>query len=101
MIVQYLGTIELIFEFNREPGHEILLMYEADFADPHFYQVDSIEGSDEGEKFVALWIPIEAFRSHQALLGPEELLGLLDRPGISHRIDWGRPSAARARPEGH
>jgi len=35
----YIGMIENIFEYDGKPGHEIVLVYEADFADSLLYEI--------------------------------------------------------------
>src|SRR6476619_6756649 len=35
--LSYLGTLENIFTYNGEAGHEIVLVYTADFARPDLY----------------------------------------------------------------
>ena len=32
--IKYLGTTENIFTYNKQPGHEIDIVYEAEFVDP-------------------------------------------------------------------
>jgi 8-oxo-dGTP pyrophosphatase MutT (NUDIX family) len=73
----YIGTIENIFTFDRRPGHEIVLVYEASFVDPHLYEVESVECRDDDGEFVAVWKPTSDFRAGKATLYPEGLLDLL------------------------
>lgn len=60
--VRYLCTLENIFTYNGEPGHEIVLVYEGEFADPEMYNkpyVDCTEG--EGLPFRAVWKRVGGF----------------------------------------
>ena len=76
--VAYLDTIENVFTYDGEPGHEIVLVYEGKLVDPQLYKVESVRCKNDGEKFIAVWKPIRAFRDGVALLYPEGLLELLD-----------------------
>ncbi len=73
------GTIENIFTFDGKPGHEIVLVYEGSFVDPHLYDVESVSCRDDDGEFVALWKSIEEFKMGKAILYPEGLLDLLDK----------------------
>jgi len=71
--------IENIFVFDGEPGHEIVLVYEASFVDSRLYEVESVRCRDDGGEFVAVWKAIAEFRAGKAPLYPEGLLDLLDK----------------------
>ncbi len=76
----YLGMLENIFTFDGKPGHEIVLVYEAEFRDAHWYEVQSLKcREDDGSEFAAVWKDIDEFRMGKAILYPEALLDLLDR----------------------
>lgn len=77
--VRYLGTLESIFTFDGQPGHEICLIYSAQFVDESVYAVDSLEGTDEDGDylFVAVWKPLDDFLYSTAPLYPEGLYELL------------------------
>jgi len=73
-----IGTLENIFTFEGRPGHEIVLVYEADFADATLYQETPIIGQeDSGERFPVLWKPLADFAGGQSPLYPDGLLELL------------------------
>jgi ADP-ribose pyrophosphatase YjhB (NUDIX family) len=80
----YVGTIENIFTYDGQPGHEIVLVYEASFADPRLYEVEAVRCRDDGGEFVGVWKPIDEFRSGKAPLYPEGLLDLLDEARERH-----------------
>ncbi|WP_339460624.1 NUDIX hydrolase, partial [Nodularia spumigena] len=40
--INYLGCIESIFICNGKQGHEIIQLYECDFVDSKFYQLESL-----------------------------------------------------------
>lgn len=76
--LRYLGTLESIFTCDGQPGHEIVLVYAAEFADPALYEQESVKGMEEGGlPFQALWKPIADFERGEAPLYPEGLLQLL------------------------
>ena len=78
--LRYLGTLENIFVYHGETGHEIVLMFDGRFVDDFRNRDDySAQGSDDGEiKFTATWIPLDYFRQRSAPLYPDGLLDLLD-----------------------
>jgi len=70
--IRYLGCIENLFTFNGRQGHEIIQLYQCDFADPKFYQLESLIFSEsETHKHRALWIDISCFKSGELRLVPE------------------------------
>ncbi|MDZ8054822.1 MAG: NUDIX hydrolase [Aulosira sp. ZfuVER01] len=76
--IRYLGCIENLFTFNGRQGHEIIQLYQCDFADPQFYQLDSLIFSEsENHKHRALWIDIDRFKSGELRLVPEEFFNYL------------------------
>lgn len=46
--IKYLGCLENLFMFNGKAGHELIQLYQCDFVDPKFYQLEQMEFS-EGE----------------------------------------------------
>ncbi len=76
--LNYLGTVENIFTFNGEIGHEIVQIYDASFVNTSFYTRDSFEGKeDDGKTFKVMWEPISKFQNGELRLVPEDLLNLL------------------------
>ncbi|MHC5056548.1 MAG: NUDIX hydrolase [Planctomycetota bacterium] len=80
---RFLGAIESIFTFDGEPGHEIMIVYEADLEDESLYAREVIEGREsQGEPITARWMPLEGFEREGAPpLYPEGLIGLLGSAG--------------------
>lgn len=77
---KYLGTIENIFTFNGNIGHEIVMVYDAVFVDTSFYSKSSFEGQeDDGTIFKLLWIPLNEFQNGNLRLVPETLLELIQK----------------------
>ena len=76
--IRYLGCIENLFIFNGKQGHEIIQLYQCDFADPKFYQIESLTFSEsESRKHLALWIDIARFKSGELRLVPDVFLDYL------------------------
>ncbi|MBI5666966.1 MAG: NUDIX hydrolase [Chloroflexi bacterium] len=83
--LRYLGTLENIFTYNGQPGHEIVLVYDGDLVDPALYQREAIEGREDDDRllFVARWKALDEFRGEGAPpLYPHGLLALLDAHNI-------------------
>ena len=75
--IRYLGCIENLFIFDGRPHHEIVQLYEADFADRHFYQRESMQFIDDTYTGTAAWIPCDRFHSGELRLVPEICLTYL------------------------
>jgi len=73
----YLFTLENIFTFNGQIGHEIVLVYDGTFADETLYQRQVIEGhEDNGSPFRAIWKSLAEMANGSPPLYPD---GLLER----------------------
>ncbi len=72
--IKYLGCQENLFTFNGLPGHEILFVYQCDFVDPNFYQLEEIDFAEGKRKKRALWVEIDRFKSGELKLVPEQFL---------------------------
>ncbi len=75
--LKYLGMAENIFIYQGERGHEIVLMYEGEFADKSFYEREMLEGDEFGQPFKAVWKRLDEFGPDRAPLYPDQLLELL------------------------
>lgn len=75
--IRYLGCLENIFVFNGKPGHEIIQLYQCDFADPKFYQMEEIPFAEGDRKKTALWVDINRFKSGELRLVPEQFFDYL------------------------
>jgi NADH pyrophosphatase NudC (nudix superfamily) len=69
--VRYLGTLENIFTYQGEMGHEIVLVYAS------LYQRERLKGDELGHQFEAVWVSLEALREGQPPIYPDGLLELL------------------------
>ena len=72
--IRYLGCLENIFTFNGQSGHEIIQLFESDFVDPKFYQLDKLDFSEGERQKTALWVDINRFKSGELRLVPEQFL---------------------------
>lgn len=75
--VQYLGCVENRFTYEGKPGHELIQFYQCDFANQHFYQSETILGSEGTQPFTAHWVSVNRFKSGELCLVPEECLTYL------------------------
>ena len=73
IIKDFLGLTENIFTFNGQPGHEIVLLYSADFK-PSDYQNEYIMIEDDEEPQKAFWISIDEFKKGNSIIYPTEVL---------------------------
>ncbi len=75
--ISYLGCLENIFTFNGKQGHELLQVYQCDFVDAKFYELESLVFAEGKRQKTALWVDIALFKSGELLLVPEPFLELL------------------------
>lgn len=74
----FLGSLESIYNYNGQPGHELIQVYEADFVDPKFYEQQSIDAyEDDGSPLKVVWKELDFFEAGHAPLYPTGLLELL------------------------
>lgn len=76
--IKYLGCLENLFTFNGKPGHEIIQLYQCDFVEPKFYQLEQLVFAEGERKKSALWIDINRFTSGELRLVPEQFFDYLD-----------------------
>lgn len=75
--LRLLGCVENLFDYKGDVGHEIIFIYRADFVDQSLYGREQVAGREaDGQDFVALWLPMDAFTPDQPLY-PKALLDLL------------------------
>jgi 8-oxo-dGTP pyrophosphatase MutT (NUDIX family) len=85
--VIYLGALENLFTLEGEPGHEIVLVYDATFVDGSIYERDSIIGHELeiDSSFLAEWKSVDELRRDSALLAPVGLAELTAESEIKRR----------------
>ncbi|UOQ48575.1 NUDIX hydrolase [Gracilibacillus caseinilyticus] len=78
--LSYLGAVENFFTFNGDTGHEIVMVYDAQFVDQTIYHIESFEGiEDDGEKINLFWKPLSDFVEGRLRLVPEALMTLIQQ----------------------
>lgn len=79
--IRYLGTIENIFEVSDDIGHEIVLVYQAEFVDSSFYKKSIIQGIETEIEpplpVVAYWKTLDEIEQENIPLYPDRLRELL------------------------
>jgi ADP-ribose pyrophosphatase YjhB (NUDIX family) len=74
--IHYLGTLENVFTFDGQPGHEILLLFQVDFADETLYARDDLVAIEDQERIPTAWKRLAEFTDETPLY-PEGLRDLL------------------------
>jgi len=75
--VRYLGTLENIFTYLGQPGHEIVLVFDGELEDKALYDRGAVPGAEsDGTAFVAQWRSLESFGPELPLF-PDGLVELL------------------------
>lgn len=88
--LRYLATLENIFTYDGQPGHEIVQVFEGAFADASWYERDDMIGHEvDGTSFKVLWKSLTDFRDGQAPLYPDGLLALLTAQDAVERQEDG------------
>lgn len=76
--LRYLGTLENVFTYDGQMGHEIVLVYEGEFVDQSLYEQEIVEGrEDDDTPIKAVWKVLASFQHSQTPLFPEGLRELL------------------------
>ncbi len=78
--IHYLGTLENIFTYENQTGHEIVQIYDAECVDRSLYKQAWLEGQeDNGLSFKAIWKPLADFENSTERLYPTGLFELLQK----------------------
>lgn len=77
--LKFIDVLESIFQYEGHLGHEIVFVYDAEFADGNFYRKSEIDGYKSGidDKFTAKWYSLEEMSANNLRLVPEGLAELL------------------------
>jgi 8-oxo-dGTP pyrophosphatase MutT (NUDIX family) len=76
--LEYLGTLENVFTFNGENGHEIVFVYDGRFTDEALYEKDVLQGDELGLAFKAVWVDLREVGAGSPPLYPTGLVELLN-----------------------
>jgi 8-oxo-dGTP pyrophosphatase MutT (NUDIX family) len=74
---KYLGCLESIFQFKGVTGHEVIQVYQADFVDDKFYQLDELTFYEKERQKTAIWVNINELKSGNLRLVPENFINFL------------------------
>jgi ADP-ribose pyrophosphatase YjhB (NUDIX family) len=73
-----LGVLENLFTYDDGPGHEIVIVYDAAFADASLYEHPTIDGIEaNGESLPGTWVSLIDLGPGSPPLYPDGLLALL------------------------
>ena len=76
--LRYLGTLENIFTFNGDVGHEIVFVYDGALKESAVHKQAVILGKEaNGEDIRAMWMSLDEFDHSRSTLYPAGLLKLL------------------------
>jgi 8-oxo-dGTP pyrophosphatase MutT (NUDIX family) len=77
--VQLLDVLENIFIYEGQQGHEIVFVFDAEFADKSLYKLDEIDGFEQeaNVRFKAIWKSLNEIERSGGRLVPENLAKLL------------------------
>lgn len=75
--LKYLGTIENLFTYEGKDGHEIVLVYDAEFTNPELYNMTEIPVTEGTIHSKAYWLPIHEFKEGKFRVYPGEIKDLI------------------------
>ncbi len=76
--IKFIGTLENIFTYEGRPGHEIIMVYDAEFVNETVYSKDVIQISESIDAWChAYWKSIDEFSGGNLILYPDGLKNLL------------------------
>jgi ADP-ribose pyrophosphatase YjhB (NUDIX family) len=75
VVKELVGVLENVFGWQAQPGHEIVFLYTAEFAEPGFYERDEMKILDDPA--TARWVDLQDFRDGSKVLYPKGLTELL------------------------
>lgn len=75
--IQYVTCLESIFSFNGQPGHEVIQLYQCDFLDSKFYELEEVSFNEGERQKIALWVDLEKCRSGKLKVVPEPVIAYL------------------------
>jgi len=71
--IRYVFTLENIYKYNGEPGHEIVQVYEAKLEDSSLHGKDIEAVEDNGQTFHCVWKSLEEIKREGRPLYPDGL----------------------------
>jgi hypothetical protein len=77
--IRYLGSVENIYTYEGEPGHEIVLIFDGKFKNKELYNKEHIKAQEGPKSGYAIWKNIDDFVKKGHILYPDGLTGLLQK----------------------
>ena len=71
--VRYLYTLENIFVHHGQGGHEIVMLFQAEFVNRALYEQPVLAGNENGSAYQAVWKNLNEFHPDTAPLYPNGL----------------------------
>ncbi len=76
--IKYLGLLENIFTYEGKPGHEIILVYDAEFVNEDIYEKETVIITESNDIWCnAYWKRLDEFGDGKLKLYPDKLKQLL------------------------
>lgn len=76
--IEYLGLLENIFTYEGKPGHEIILIYDAEFVNKDIYEKEVVKITESNDVWCnAYWKKLDEFEEGKLKLYPDKLKQLL------------------------
>lgn len=72
--LKYITTVENIFTYEGKAGHEIVMVYDAEFTDKTLYDREDIDVTEGDIWCKAYWLSIKDCKSGKLILYPEGIL---------------------------
>ena len=96
-VSSYLGTLENLFTYNGQPGHEVDLVFAAVLNDPALYNQSRFPRLDDppGAQRHAIWVSLKDLRARPVPLYPSGLLTLLTDPSAPSFLSAASNSGTR------
>jgi hypothetical protein len=77
--IRYLGTLENIYMYEGEPGHEIVLVFDGKLKNKKLYDKEHIKTLEGPKSGYAIWKNIRDFIDNKQTLYPDGLTELLQK----------------------
>ena len=76
--IKYLGVLENIFTYEGKPGHEIILIYDAEFVNKNIYEKEAVKITESNDVWCyAYWKSLDEFGVGKLKLYPDNMKQLL------------------------
>ena len=76
--IKYLGLLENIFTYEGKPGHEIILIYDAEFVNKDMYRKEAVNITESNNVWCyAYWKSLDEFGDGKMKLYPDNLKSML------------------------